>query len=99
MINGNPTLTDSYGQFVSDERKEWDEVCRQAAQIAVSGKEWRNGVLPLLSRAERIIYPCRDLYQRFSRLYGNESELWQSRRGISPGRSKLPNTTADTCSG
>lgn len=46
MINGNPTLTDSYGQFVSDERKEWDEVCRQAAQIAVSGKEWRNGVLP-----------------------------------------------------
>ncbi|MFQ2821833.1 glycosyltransferase [Aeromonas allosaccharophila] len=75
MINGNPTLTDSYGQFVSDKRLEWDEVCRQAAHIHVSGEEWRNGVLPLLSRAERIIYPCNDLYQRFSRLYGNESEL------------------------
>ena len=35
-------------------------------------RNWRSGIYPLLSRAERIIYPSRDVYQRFSRLYGNE---------------------------
>lgn len=75
MLNGNPTLTDRYGKFVSEDNQNHDDVCRDAAQISVSGEEWRSGIYPLLSRAERIIYPSRDVYQRFSRLYGNESEL------------------------
>ncbi|MEH8199725.1 glycosyltransferase [Aeromonas allosaccharophila] len=75
MLNGNPTLTDRYGQFVSEDNQNYDDVCRDAAQISVSGEEWRSGIFPLLSRAERIIYPSQDVYQRFSRLYGNKSEL------------------------
>lgn len=75
MLNGNPTLTDRYGQFVSEDNKNYDDICRDAAQISVSGEEWRSGIFPLLSRAERIIYPSQDVYQRFSRLYGHKSEL------------------------
>lgn len=75
MVNGNPTLTDKYGRFVGDDTIDFDLKCSEAYPIPVSPADWRIGAMPLLSRAERIIYPCRDVYQRFIKLFDYSPEL------------------------
>lgn len=75
MVNGNPTLTDPFGKFLGDDDEQSDQTRNSRLSISVSAAEWRDGVRPLLSRAERIIYPSCDLYHRFSRLFDTTGEL------------------------
>lgn len=83
FINGHPTLTDSEGRFVGDKGvEEVDKSCAESQPTGFTGSEWRSGVLPLLSKAERIIFPCQDVLQRFSRLFGHQQH-WMSKALVS----------------
>lgn len=83
FINGHPTLTDIEGRFVGDKGiAEVDKFCAESQPTGSSGPEWRSGVLPLLSKAERIIFPCQDVLQRFSRLFAHQQQ-WLNKALVS----------------
>ena len=65
MVNGNPTLTDMNGVFAGDNISLRDNLCAEHYPIPTTPDEWRKGVYPLLSNAERVIFPSADCANRF----------------------------------
>ncbi|NVO99670.1 glycosyltransferase [Photobacterium damselae subsp. damselae] len=65
LINGNPTLTNKYGEFAGDDILIRDDLCSVVYPLNISLDEWKKKSKRLLLNARRIIYPSCDTARRF----------------------------------
>ncbi|TXY76818.1 glycosyltransferase [Vibrio cholerae] len=70
-INGNPTLTDSQGRFVSDNDHSRDHSCGLRYPIPVEPATWRANHEVLLLNADRVICPSLDVANRLTKSFQN----------------------------
>lgn len=71
LVNGNPSLTDTQGRYVSEDASDFDAQCARHRPLpdGVDGALWRANQRVIIEGADRVIFPSVDCKNRFTKYF------------------------------
>lgn len=77
LVNGNPSLTDKDGRYVSEDSPSFDEQCAGHRPLpeGVDAELWRTNQKLIVEGADRVIFPSLDCKSRFVRYFDVERSV------------------------
>lgn len=71
LVNGNPSLTDKEGRYVSESAPDFDERCAGHRPLpdGVDADLWRRNQRMIVEGADRVIFPSLDCKNRFTKYF------------------------------